>query len=193
MQIFVAHRWYFTSNLHCNMDISLFFIDLIKFTLAGLFVFFTAFFVLKNHFDSYYNLKSLEYKSLVAKDVLPLKLQAYERMTLFVERINPANMMLRLHQPGMSAAEIQALILAEVKAEYQHNITQQLYISAEAWNIIKRVKDDTIVLVNGAISAISQDATAVDLSKHLFAKLSQLEENPYDLAITVLRNDLSEL
>jgi len=175
------------------MDISVFFFDVLKYTLSGLFVFFTAYFVLKSHFDTYYNLKGLEYKTLVAKDMLPLKLQAYERMTLFVERINPNNLMLRLHQPGMSAKEMQSLVLAEVKAEYQHNISQQLYISKDAWNIIKRVKDDTVGLVHHAIGSLPTEATAVELSKLVFAKIDELEENPYDLALLVMKNDLQEL
>lgn len=175
------------------MDISVFFFDLLKYTLSGIFVFFTAYFVLKSHFDTYYNIKALEYKSLVAKDVLPLKLQAYERMTLFIERINPSNLMLRLHQPGMSAREMQSLVLAEVKAEYQHNISQQLYISKDAWNIIKRVKDDTIGLVNHAIGGLPTEATAVELSKIVFVKLDELEENPYDLALLVMKNDLQDI
>ncbi|WP_017257276.1 DUF7935 family protein [Pedobacter arcticus] len=175
------------------MDISVFFFDLLKYTLAGLFVFFTAYFVLKSHFDTYYNLKALDYKILVAKDMLPLKLQAYERMTLFVERINPSNLMLRLHQPGMTAKEMQSLVLTEVKAEFQHNISQQLYISADAWNIIKRVKDDTIGLLNQAVGNLNPDASAVELSKLIFVKLDELEENPYDLALLVMRNDLQDL
>lgn len=175
------------------MDISVFFFDLLKYTLSGIFVFFTAYFVLKSHFDTYYNLKALEYKTLVAKDVLPLKLQAYERMTLFVERINPANLMLRLHQAGMSAQEMQSLVLAEVKAEYQHNISQQLYISTDAWNIIKRVKDDTIGLLNHAVTSLPADSSAVELSKIIFVKLDELEENPYDLALLVMKNDLRDI
>lgn len=175
------------------MDISVFFFEVLKYTLSGLFIFFTAYFVLKSHFDTYYNLKTLEYKTLVVKDVLPLKLQAYERMTLFVERINPSNLMLRLHQPGMSAKEMQNLVLAEVKAEYQHNISQQLYISADAWNIIKRVKDDTVGLINHSMGILSAEASAVELSKAVFTKLDELEENPYDLALLVMKNDLKDL
>ena len=175
------------------MDISVFFFDVLKYTLSGLFIFFTAYFVLKSHFDTYYNLKALEYKTLTVKDILPLKLQAYERMTLFVERVNPSNLILRLHQPGMSAKEMQTLVLAEVKAEYQHNISQQLYISANAWNIIKRVKDDTIGLINHSTGILPADASAVELSKVVFNKLDELEENPFDLALLVLKNDLQDL
>lgn len=175
------------------MDVSIFFFDVLKYTLSGLFVFFTAFFLLKNHFDSYSNLKELEYKTLVIKDILPLKLQAYERMTLFIDRINPSNLLLRLHQPGMTAREIQSVILNEIRAEYQHNISQQLYLSTDAWNIIKRVKEDTLSMVKYAVTNLHTEASAVELSKIIFTKLEELEENPYDLALQVLRNEIQEL
>ncbi|MDA9555291.1 hypothetical protein N9R54_03565 [Pelobium sp.] len=175
------------------MDISIFFFDVLKYTLSGLFVFFAAYFLIKSHFDTYYNLKELEYRTLVVKDILPLKLQAYERMTLFVERINPANLLVRLHVSGMDAREMQNLILTEIRAEYQHNISQQLYIGADAWSIIKRVKDDTINLVNQSIASLHPEASAVDLSKVIFTRLSEVEENPYDLALLVLKKDIQEL
>jgi hypothetical protein len=175
------------------MDISVFFFDVLKYTLSGLLVFFTAYFMLKSHFETYYNLKQLEYKTLVVKDILPLKLQAYERMTLFMERINPSNLLVRLHVSGMSAKEMQNLILSELRAEYQHNISQQLYISNTAWSIIKRVKEDTISIVNQSMASLHPEASAVELSKVVFGRLNEIEENPYELALLVLKNEIQEL
>jgi len=175
------------------MDATDFILDVLKFTLSGLLIIFAAYFLIKNQFDNYYNVKELEYKTLVVKDILPLKLQAYERMTLFIERINPANLLVRLHISGMSAKEMQNLILSELRAEYQHNISQQLYISTDAWNIIKRVKEDTTSLINISMAGLHPESSAVDLSKIIFAKLTELKENPYDLALLVMKNDIQEL
>lgn len=175
------------------MDATDFLLEILKFTLSGFLVVLGSYFLFKNHLDSYYNFKELEYKSAVLKDVLPLRLQAYERMTLFVERINPSNLFIRLHVSGMSAKEMQNLILAEIRAEYQHNISQQLYITQDAWNILQRIKNDTISMVNGAVAALPAEASAVDLSKLVFSRLSQIDENPYDLALLVLKKDLQEM
>jgi|SRR6478672_2203735 len=175
------------------MDVIEFFSDILKLTLSGFFVVLGSYFLFKSHLDSYYNFKELEYKSAILKDVLPLRLQAYERMTLFVERINPSNLFVRLHVSGMSAKEMQNLILAEIRAEYQHNISQQLYISVDAWNIIKRIKDDTIAMVNQAVAYLPAEASAVELSKVVFSRLNEVEENPYDLALLVLKKDLQEM
>jgi hypothetical protein len=175
------------------MDLGIFALDILKYTLSGLLVIFGAYFLLKSQLDSYYNFKALEYKTLVVKDVLPLKLQAYERLTLFIERINPANLLVRLHISGMSAKEMQNLILAEVRAEYQHNISQQLYITNDSWAIIKRVKDDTVNLVNQSMASLHPEATAIELSKVIFSRFAEVEENPYDLALLVMKNDIQSL
>jgi hypothetical protein len=93
----------------------------------------------------------------------------------------------------MSAKEMQSFVLNDVKAEYQHNISQQLYMSNDAWNIIKRVKDDTIGIVTHSVRNLPAEASAVDLSKAIFTKLGELEENPYDLALLVMKNDIQDL
>ena len=88
---------------------------------------------------------------------------------------------------------MQNMILSELRAEYQHNISQQLYISTDAWNIIKRVKEDTTSLVNHSMAGLNPESSAVDLSKIIFAKLAEFKESPYDLALLVMKNDIQEL
>ncbi|WP_245584810.1 hypothetical protein [Pedobacter glucosidilyticus] len=193
MQIFVFTRINFTNTLQFRMDALTFLLDVLKYTLSGFFVILGSYFLFKSQFDAYYNLKELEYRSSVLKDVLPLRLQAYERMTLFIERINPSNLLLRLHVSGMSAKEMQNLILTEVRAEYQHNLAQQIYLTNDAWQIIKRVKDDTISIINSAVKNLPADASAVDLSKVVFSRLDSIEENPYELALLVIKKDIQEM
>ncbi|WP_240534770.1 DUF7935 family protein [Pedobacter aquae] len=193
MQIFVFTRINFTNTLQFKMDALTFLLDVLKYTLSGFFVILGSYFLFKSQFDAYYNLKELEYRSSVLKDILPLRLQAYERMTLFIERINPSNLLLRLHVSGMSAKEMQNLILTEVRAEYQHNLAQQIYLTNDAWQIIKRVKDDTISIINSAVKSLPADASAVDLSKVVFSRLDSIEENPYELALLVIKKDIQEM
>ena len=175
------------------MDVVVFLLDILKYTLSGLLVILASYFLFKSQFDAYYNLKELEYRSAVLKDILPLRLQAFERMTLFIERIDPSNLLVRLHTSGMSAREMQTLILSEIRAEYQHNLAQQLYLSNDTWNIIKRVKDDTITIINTAVNSLPADASAVDLSKMVFNRLDSLGESPYELALLVIKKEVQEM
>lgn len=116
-----------------------------------------------------------------------LRLQAYERIVLFIERIRPQGMLLRLHQPGVSADVLEQLILAAIREEYQHNVTQQLYVSEESWAMVVRLKETTQTLVRQAAAALPPDATGRALGEQLIRHVASLEENPYDIALRLIR------
>ncbi len=136
----------------------------------------------------------IELKKESLKHILPLRLQAYERTVLFLERITPANLLLRLHTPGMSAKEMHSIIIADIKAEYQHNISQQIYVSPTTWNVVKRIKDDTISIISSAARALPEQATSADLSKSVLVHLAGLEaEDPYEVALNIVKQDVQAL
>ncbi len=174
------------------MDVLSFSLDILKSVIAGALLIGIAYLVFKSKIEDWQRIQILNYNKALNKDLLPLKLQAYERMTLFIERINPSNMLLRIHAPGMSARQMQLQALEEVRAEYQHNLAQQLYIG-DAWKIISRVKEDTITLINRAAESLPEGASAVDLSRVVFRQLEAIEENPYQLALMVIKSELQEL
>lgn len=179
--------------LSYNMDIVSLLTDVLKLVLAGAILICLIYFIFRGYFDRYQSIQIRNYKVALNKDLLPLKLQALERITLFIERINPSNLLLRLHTPGMTAKQMQILVLEDIRAEYQHNVTQQLYLSSEAWAIVKRVKDDTVSLINTSINELPDGSSAVELSKVVFAKLESLEQSPYDLAMMVIKSQYQEL
>jgi len=168
-------------------------LDILKFTVAGIGVVLVAFYLFKPYLDKNERLQILELKKSADNQTLPLRLQAYERVVLFIERINPASLLLRLNGAGFSAAELHHQAVQEVSSEYQHNITQQVYVSSRAWAVVRRLKDDTVSLLNSTLRALPQDASALDFSRALLTHLSQLEHNPYDTAASIIRNDLEEL
>lgn len=172
------------------MDVYPFFLDIVKYTVAGIGVVWIAFYLLKPYLDKQDQLQLLEFKKSISNQTLPLRLQAYERVVLFIERINPANMLIRLKGGDYTAAELHALILNEVRNEYQHNITQQIYVSLRAWGVVKQLKNDTLSIVNNAVKALPQNASGMELSKLILAHLSQLENDPYDVGLSNIRTDL---
>jgi hypothetical protein len=171
-----------------------FILDLLKYAFAGLIVFFTGWFVVKNYLNEKFNFQQMELKMAGLKHTLPLRLQAYERTVLFLERINPESMLIRLHIPGMSAREMQGLVISDIRAEYQHNISQQIYVSDNAWKTVRQVKEDTISMINSAVNALPENASSVDLSRAVLSHLANLEtENPYDLALIIVKGDVQSL
>ena len=175
------------------MQISAYLLEIVKFTLAGIGIVYVAFYLLKPYLDRAEKVQMVELKKTIANQTLPLRLQAYERIVLFIERVNPANMLIRLHGEASSAAELHALVVSELRSEYQHNISQQIYVTARTWTLVKRVKDDTLSVINNAVKALPENASALDLSKTVLAHLSHLQDNPYDIATNMIREDIEQL
>jgi hypothetical protein len=168
-------------------------LDILKYTVAGIGIVYIAFYLFKPYLDKSNNLQLLDLKKAINSQTLPLRLQAYERLVLFTDRINPANLLIRLNGNGYTAAELHSLVVADIRNEYQHNVTQQIYVSDRAWAVTKRVKDDTLSLVNNAVTALPETATGLDLGRFILNHLSRLEENPYDIATNLIRKDLEDL
>lgn len=100
-----------------------------------------------------------------------LRLQAYERLALLVDRIALPNLISRVNQNGVSAREMQMLLTRGLKEEFDYNITQQIYVSAEAWNAVKNLKEQNMLVVNQLASALPPNATGLDLNKLLLEYL----------------------
>jgi hypothetical protein len=104
-----------------------------------------------------------------------LQLQAYERLILLTDRIALPNLIQRVHQPGLSAREMQSLLTLSIRQEFEHNITQQIYVSAEAWDALRNYKDQNMLIVNQVGSFLPEEATGNDLNRQL---LDLLMQNP---------------
>jgi thiaminase len=121
---------------------------------------------------------------------LPLRLQAYERMCLFLERITPSNLLLRLVPSAMSALELQQILLQEIRDEYNHNVAQQLYISTHAWEQITNAMNETVAVINQAASEVSGEAPPSDLAKKIFSHVIEKETQPAAHALKVLKEEI---
>lgn len=176
-----------------RMNITHFFTQVAIFALGGIITVAVAYFLLKNDIQNYFRFKSLEANRDSRSSLLPLRLQAYERLIVFTERINPANLLVRLHQQGIGVKELQAIISNDIKAEYQHNIAQQLYVDSVSWDVVRKLKDDTIAMINNVVQGLPETATGIDISKKVLQHMSGIEENPYDLTINHLKKDIHKL
>ncbi|HET6254906.1 MAG TPA: hypothetical protein VFE32_12570 [Puia sp.] len=104
-----------------------------------------------------------------------LQLQAYERLILLADRIALPNLIQRVNQPGLSAREMQSLLTLSIRQEFEHNITQQIFVSAEAWEVMRNYKDQNTLIINQIASFLPEDATGNDLNRGL---LDLLVQNP---------------
>jgi hypothetical protein len=104
-----------------------------------------------------------------------LQLQAYERLILLTDRIALPNLIQRANQPGLSSREMQSLLTLSIRQEFEHNITQQIYVSAEAWDAVRNYKEQNLLIVNQVGSYLPEGATGNDLNRQL---LDLLVQNP---------------
>lgn len=135
----------------------------------------------------------LDHKMKSRDTVLPIRLQAYERMCLFLERISPNNLVVRLNDSAYNAKQFQQILLAEIRNEYNHNLSQQVYMSDEAWDVVKNAKEAVITAINQAGEELSEEAKGVALAKKVFEKMLEKEQDPIGHALVLVKNEIRQV
>lgn len=153
-------------------------------------VLYAAYLMVRSFAQKEIELKRLEVRGKAIETVLPNRLHAYERMTLFLERMSPQNLLVRLNSGAMPAREFHQQLLAEVRNEYNHNVSQQVYISEDVWEQIKSAKEDLIVTINDAANEMSGEATSLDLAKKIFEKSLVKQTDPLSHALSELKKEI---
>lgn len=155
-------------------------------------VFAATFFVVKEFFANEEKKRGAEIKAGNQTIVIPARLQAYERVILLLERIAPQSLIMRTHKNGMSARLLQSELVRSIRNEYEHNISQQLYLSANSWEYVKSAKEETIKIINIAATKIPESGNGLDLSQKIFEIGAQLKKLPTDIAIEQVRKEFSQ-
>lgn len=143
--------------------------------------------------DKFFEKQKLDIRSKNIEITLPLRLQAYERMCLFLERISPSNLLLRLVPSAMSALELQQILLHDIREEYNHNVAQQLYMSTTAWEQINNAMNETVAAINQAALEVTPDAPPADLAKKIFAQVIDKDVQPVTHALKILKDEIRTL
>jgi hypothetical protein len=156
-------------------------------------VFITAYFVLKQFFLNEQKKSLLEIKMKNQQQLTPIRLQAYERLVLLLERISPNSIVLRVYQQGMSAFQLQSALIRNIREEFEHNLSQQVYVSTPAWELVRNTKEETIKLVNISASKLNDNATGTELSTLILEYSMQSTNSPGMKAIEYLKNEIRQL
>jgi hypothetical protein len=163
------------------------------FVISGVLVMTAGYLIAKKFFENEERKRFYEFKANNYRITLPIRLQAYERLTLLLERMSINNLILRVKQHGMTATDLQVALLAEIRAEFDHNLSQQVYISGEAWQFIVNAKENTVKLVNLSYSKLPSGASSLDLSKTIFENAIGQEIQPSYAALKYLKTEAREL
>lgn len=168
-------------------------LDLIKVIVPASLVLYAVYLMVRSFIQREIELKKLDVRGRSIDTILPSRLQAYERMTLFLERISPQNLLIRLNNPAFSAKDFQKVLLDEIRSEYNHNASQQVYMSEEVWSQIKNAKEDLIILINEAASRLMPDAKSIDLSKKIFEMAMEKKVDLVSLALSELKKEIQQV
>ena len=147
-------------------------LEISKYILPALVVFATVYFVMKRYLNMQYSTQVLKFKQEQLKNTLPIKLQAYERMAMFCERISLENLSYRLSSEHLDAKSMGNAMLITIQQEYEHNMSQQVYISEKLWEIITMAKNQMQNLVSTAAADRS-----ISTSAELVQKALELQKN----------------
>ncbi len=151
--------------------------------------------LVKRYFDNQQKERLLQMKlderNETLKVVTPIRLQAYERMALFLERISPNSLVLRCWQPGMDLRLLQGVMTKNIRDEWEHNLSQQVYLTPGLWARIREAKDEMVNLVNSAAVSLPDTNDPTRLAATIFA--SSADRSPVDGALEAMHDELHEL
>ena len=129
-----------------------------------------------------------------ANDILALRMQAYERLTHFMERIHPNALIGRHYVKGATAQDVQLSMIKNIREEYEHNLSQQIYVSNEVWQSVKSAKEQEISMINQIGSQMKMGASASDFVTRIseFA-LDEHTEVPTDIALLIINREAKQI
>ncbi|MBU8893263.1 MAG: hypothetical protein KOO66_10825 [Bacteroidales bacterium] len=169
------------------------FTEILKYTIPAIIVLITSVILIKQMIRNDQSRRNYEIALGNQKIITPVRLQAYERITLLLERISPESLIMRVNKPEYTAKQLQVDLLNTIRSEYDHNVSQQIYISSQVWEIIKNARTNTVQLINSSASKVKPNAPAFNLSKIILEDLMLQDKSPVSMALEELKNEVKKL
>lgn len=186
--------WAYVITINTMNEIILQILEILKYTLPALIVFCTAYYLLTRYMQREATAKALELKMQRDKEIVILRLQAYERLALFLERIGPISVIGRVRTPDMLSTELQYAMVKSIREEFEHNLSQQVYVSSNAWNLIVSSKDEIIKFVNLVGTQLPPDSSSSHLINAMINGISNANAAlPTEHALEYLKAECREL
>ncbi len=165
------------------------FLEIIKVTIPALIVFLTVYFLMREYRKKEENLVNMKLSASLAKEKAnPSKISAYERLALFCERIKIDKLIIRLGSDESTVEDLKNAMIVAIRQEFDHNITQQIYVSHQLWEIIKLAKTQTITILQLAASK-TKDGGINEFIDKLYAEMEERGQDPLDKALYAISEE----
>lgn len=169
------------------MDVIL---DILKYALPSVFLLVLCYMMLSNFMENEEKRRSYFLKKETQKSALPIRLQAYERISLFLERITPERLLVRISSSGMSVKQYRKVLVQSIRSEFEHNLSQQIYMSDEAWKMVVTAKSATVGIINNIAEEFADEQDGVELSKKILNRIMEMEAFPTKKALAYLKAEV---
>jgi hypothetical protein len=167
--------------------------DLFKLLIPALLVLVAVYLMVNTMLTKDFEKKVLDLRQKNQELVLPIRLQAYERAVLFLERISPHNLILRVNNPMYTVMELQQQMLGEIREEFGHNLSQQVYMTDEAWDVVRNTMEEIIGLINTSAQQVSPDAPGIELAKKIFDQIINAQADPAARALKIVKDEIRQV
>ena len=166
-------------------------IEILAYTLPSLITGGVAYYLFNLYFKEQQNTRRWLLQKDAQKDALPLRLQAYERMTLFLERISLTKLLVRISPISTDKMDYGNLIIEHIEQEFEHNLTQQIYMSDECWSIITTAKNATIQMIRKTI--VTEEIKDADALRNVLLNDLLDKQSPSNAALAYIKNEVSQM
>ncbi len=168
-------------------------IEIFKYIIPSLVVFATAYFLIKAFLKQ--EEQRIQHQIILKnnKQTTPVRLQACERLLLFLERIHPESLIIRENSNGLNNLQLQQKLIIAVRTEFEHNLAQQLYVSDETWLKIKNAKNSIVQLINTEATQVANEDPSIVLSKAIIESHMQQQKPAIEVAISALKAEVQVL
>ncbi len=166
-------------------------LEILAYTLPSIITGSVAYYLFNSYFKDQQNTRRWLLQKENRKDALPLRLQAYERMALFLERINPAKLLIRVTPNSSDKNDYENLIIYTIEQEFEHNLTQQIYVTDALWTIVLTAKNT--IIQNIRKTNMSEKVVSADKLRETILRDLLDGESPCNVALAFLRSEVSKI
>ncbi|WKN33198.1 hypothetical protein PZB74_07580 [Porifericola rhodea] len=167
-------------------------VEFAKLILPAAIVLYAMYLTVKSFLDKEMAQKMVDIKAQNSAAIVPTRLQAYERITLFLERISPNNLVYRLNDSSYSAKEFHQILISNIREEFNHNLSQQVYVSDEVWSMAKNAMEDVILSINQAAQNLDDKARSIDLGRKVIDQQMQGDTDAIGQALAALKSEVRQ-
>lgn len=166
--------------------------DLLKITIPAGLVLYLAYLLVRSFLQKQLDEIAFSVRQKNQEIVVPIRLQAYERVVLLLERITPSNLISRLSSSEYSAEEFQQILIHEIRNEFNHNLSQQVYMSESSWTYVITAVEQTISVINSSKNGLDGNAKGFDLAKAILENTAG-EEDSSKQAIKYIKEEIQDV